>query len=474
MSGEKRTPIQILQDQMLDNRRQLYDIQQQRDRLQQSLNNMQTENAAKYAALRTELEKRDQKMAAVANSLKSELRNQAAEHQQQMAQQRQQVLQEMQDLEVRVDQKVENLRNWTKGKLDEQRREYQRISQLQQQQINNLKIDIEQINRREEHREKRATVYLSDLEQLIQAADQYLPHQRFAPGHLDKIKRQLEAARRQLREDVPAAAIATIQRAHFELMDLEEDIMNKEMEFEMTYRTVADAVGALFTAVRQNRQIKLENNATLQEADFWTNGRYQVLEDKIKAVREHIDQNQSTLTTVQLNNYLNDLEQFSREQETLVNEAVERIISSQLRAEIGDVVIEKLEAQGYRVQNGQRGYSTSDQREPYMIKLSNVLGTEIVTVISPNEKTYENTLSINTYNEEHMDDEGKRKRNTDLLVALREGGLHAGETICNDQGIHEFYDVENLIKQGSKKLPKQVVQQASDLSVPSSAKTTNK
>lgn len=464
MSGEKRTPIQILQDEMRQNRQQLYSIQQQRDQLQQELNRVCNENAAQITGLRKELEQRDQKQAAVVGELKSDLRDMASRHNRQLTEQRNRLMKEMQEQETRTGQQIEDLRSWASNRLQEQRTEYRRISQEQQQQINSLKRDIENINRREDNREQRAREYLGDLELLIRATAENLPHERYTPGRLQKITRQLDAARIQLQEDVPAAAIATVQAAHFDLMDLEEEIHCLETEYEMTYRTVADAVGALFASVRQNRQIRLEEDATVQEANYWTNGDYQKLEDRIGTIKEKLEQNKQQLTTPQLQALLDDLETLTKEQEGLITDAVERIISSQLRAEMGDVVIEKLEQQGYRIKNNECGYAENDQRSAYMIKLSNVADTEVVAVISPHEKTYQNILSINTYNEDVNDETAKRRRNADILTALREGGLQLGETQCNEQSIEEFYDVGNIIKEGGKKLPKQVLQKAASLS----------
>ncbi|TVL99005.1 MAG: hypothetical protein CV087_19675 [Candidatus Brocadia sp. WS118] len=474
MSGEKRTPIQILQDDMRENRRQLHSIQKQREQLHAELKKVQKQNKAEVTTLKTQLNERSRKQEAAIGTLKSEMRDMATQHSRQMMEQRNAIMQELEDLEMRTDDKVENLRDWARERLEEQRTEYRRISQEQQLQINILKRDIEQINQREENREQRAKDYLADLEVLIRSAEENLPHERYAQGRLDKIKRQLAAAQRQLNEDVPAATIATVQNAHFDLMDLEEEILRKETEYEMTYRTVADAVGGLLSAVRQNRNIHLEDSDNAQEADYWTEGRYLNLEERIAETKKHIEQNRHLLTVEELNRYLDDLEALTSEQEKLVEEAVERIISSQLRAEMGDTVVETLGRQGYRIKNNECGYSENDQRGSYMVKLSNVAGTEIVTVISPDEETYQNVISINTYGDEVYDEAATRKRSEDIRNALTQGGLQLGETQCNEQSISEFYDVENLIKKGGKKLPKQVLKTASGLASSSETKTASK
>jgi|GEM_PF-3428169 len=466
MSGEKRTPIQILQDTLHHNSQQLYDAKQQTQRLQEEIKNIRRENVSQLQQLSTQLEQRHKRQAKAILSLKSDMKEIAEEHSRQLGEQQRRVMEEMQALESRTDEKVENLRSWTQHRLEEQRRDHRRVAQQQQQDINRLKSDIEKINLREDYREQRARDYISDLDTLICAADVNLPYERYAPGRLDKIRRQLETARKQLADDFPAAVISTVQKAHFDLMDLEEEVLRKDMEFEVTYRTVADAIGGLLAAVRKNRQIRLEDDAIHQEADYWTQGRYQVLENRIEDKKNYIQENKSSLTTEALTEYLDDLEELTGQQEKLISEAVERIISSQLRAEMGDIIAEKLCQQGFDVKPGERGYADSDQRNAYMIKLQNVAGTEIVTVISPDEKTYQNMLSINTYGEDTQDDKARQQRNKDILSSLRQEGLQMGDTISGEQGVEEFYDVKNLIRQGAKKLPSQVLQKAEGLSSP--------
>lgn len=468
MSGEKRTPIQILQDEMRENRQQLYNVQKHREQLQRELSNVRQEHASQWTSLSVQMAERDQKQSAVVNSLQSDMREMCIRHSKQLSEQRKTLMNELYALESRTDKRIENVRSWASDQLEKQRGEYQRISQQQQKQINSIRQDIARINNREDNRENRAKVYLSDLELLIKFTDENLPHDRYAPGGLDKIKRQILAAKRQLSEDIPAATIATVQAAHFDLLDLQEEIQRKETEFEITYRTVADAIEALFNTVRHNRQIELEGSAVQNEADYWTQGRYKNLEERVQEIKDHIENDKDRLSTTELNSCLSELESLSQEQDRLIAEAVERIISSQLRAEMADIVIEKMEQQGFRIKNDERGYLQSDQRGPYIVKLANVAGTEIVTMISPEKKTYQNILSINTYNEDVYDDESRRLRNVDILQSLQEGGLKIGATQSYQNSVQEFYDVKSLIKKSGEKLPKQVLQRIKGLSSPES------
>lgn len=466
MSGEKRTPIQILQEDMRATRRQLYSIQKQRERLQQDLKQVRKEGQKEVKALKRQFEARSEKQEKAVQNLKSELKDMAVKHNQQLNEQRTAMLGSIGESEERTDEKIENLRAWTKDRLREQKREYRAIAQQQQKEINLLKRDIENINKREDNREQRARDYIVDLEILINAAEENLPDEaRYnVSKRIERIQRQVEAAKHQLVEDSPQATIATVQAAHFELMDLEDEILRQEAEFEMTYRTVADSIGGLFTSVRNNRNIKLEEAAPEQEADYWTDGQYQNLEQEIEEIRSYIKNHKPELTIEELNDYLDQLEELNEQQEKLIEESVERIISSQMRAEMGDAVINTLRDQGYRIKNDECGYAEEDQRGAYLIKMSNVAGTEVVTIISPDEETHRNILSINTYGAEVYDEKVTQSRNLDIRKALKEAGIQLGETECNETGIEELYDVENLIRQGGKKLPRKVLKAARGLS----------
>lgn len=469
MSGEKRTPIQIVRDEMHSMRNQVYNIQKHRERLEKNIKKAQQENRQHIQQLHHELEARDQKREQAINGLESDMKDLAQKHHQALRKQRKEfiaaqtkqrdeLIVEIAESEGRSAKRIENLREWTHESLQSQRQEYLNIARQQQQQIDNIKGDIRVINQREENRQERASYYISDMKKLISAVDRDL-FEKFALGKLEKVERQIALAEQQLASDIPSAAIGTAQSAHFALMDLDQEVQDKEAEFEMYHSTAVDAIAALLENVRENRQIQLEEDAATQEANYWTDGKYEDLLGRISKLRDRLAQDKTQLSLEEVNYILDNISELSLEQEATMKDAVERIISSQLRAEMGDTVVDALSQRGFRVVKGESGYSENDQRQPYLVKMHKKDGPQIVTVIAPDGESHKNIISVNTYGDRFHNEEAEQQRNTEIRQAFEKQGLKLGETECNDIHIAEFYDVKSIIEEG-RGIPESVKKKA--------------
>ncbi|MEK7256003.1 MAG: hypothetical protein AAB316_14725 [Bacteroidota bacterium] len=446
MSGQKKTPIQILREDLDVARKQICDLSAQRKNMTDELQRAREEGKAQVANLQTQMEKRRQEQAKVVENLQSDIKEVAAQHHRDMAAHREEFVREMLSLETRTDQKYESLRDWTHNRLEHQRAEHNRLALRQQRQNRELKRQIEQIQQREETRSAKAKDYVSDLQRLVESAEQNLPHEKFAPGKMEKIRRQLAAAERQWQEDLPATAAATAQQALFDLMDLEEEVMKKELDFELLHGAAIECTSGLFEAVRRNRMVEVQSGAAGQEVNFWTEGRYDKMELEIAEVKQRLETEKNTLDADEIQSMLIRLDEMAGRQESLIKEAVERIISSQLRAEMGDSVVDTLNKQGFRMVLDDCGYFEQDQRKAFTVNMQNRSGTKIVTVISPDEKTYENIMSVNTYDEHIYDENVLTTRSEEILSALRGAGLQTGATICSEQGAPEFYEPKKFLQ----------------------------
>lgn len=471
MSGEKRSFLQIIRDSFNSIRNQVYSASQHRQRLQDELNRARVERTSHIQSLQTQMDQRSIKYDAAINSLESNMRSMAEQHHNAIKRQRQEfiavqerqrneLLEEIAKSDLRSDLKIEDLRNWTEESMIRQRNEYLQIAKGQQKEISQIKTEIAAINQREHVRRDRAEAYIRDLKKMIDVVDQNIPHQKFAPGKLDKIRRELSAAEVQLAEDLPPAVVATVQQAHFHLMDLEEEVLQMESEFNIKYTEALNFVSGLLKSVRQNRFIKLEEDGIKQEADYWTNNRYSELEKEVETIKKVLIENKDEMSKKDVEDIFEKLFEYPKKQEKLLEEAIDRIVSSQVRAEMGDSVINALKEHGFEIIENEIGYAKNDQRNPYLIKLENAAGTEVVTVISPSEETHQNILSVNTYGAIH-NEEAEQLRNQAILAAFQKGGIEmTGRTECNPVGIKEFYNVEEILQENSPGIPSTVLKKA--------------
>lgn len=472
MSGQKKTRVQLLRDDLKATRNQVYSLQNQRKKLSKSFSRAKKENQARIRNLENRVEQRSKAYGRAISSLQSDMRSMAERHQESMTRQRtefiraqerqrEELLHELAASEERTNIRIDELENWTAGRLAEQRAEYRNIAERQQSQLESLKKDIQQINEREQNRHDRASSYYNDLKTMIEVTEGSIPHDQFAPGKIDRIKRQMNAAANHIDQDLPSAAIAVIQQAHFDLMDLEEEVQRKEMEFDLVYNTALEAFHAILENVKSNRSISFEGEEDAEhEADFWTQGQFSELQQKIEKKKKVLESTKEQLSVEEIERMISEVHSYHREQEQLISEAVERIISSQGRAEMGDVIISTLKERGFELVVGQNGYDQGDQRRPYMIKVENLSGTKIVSVISPDDETHENIISINTYDSKTHDEVAEKFRNEEILNSLKNYGLSVGETECLAESVREFYDVEELVKSNSTGIPKKGLERA--------------
>jgi myosin heavy subunit len=484
MSGEKRTPIEILQDELRAVRNQVFNINKQRKQLLRDLANVRKENSGQISQLEKRMAKRDQTYQKAIDGLQSNMKSMAQEHHQAMQaqrlefidrqkQQKNELLKELADSEERTNEKIENLQNWTAEHLNKQRSEYLEIADKQQKQLNTLRQEITTLNKKEANRQEYAASYLEDLSSMIKVADENLPHKKYAPGKLDKITRQLDAARSNVLNDIPTAAIPMIQQAHFDLMDMEKEILQKEAEFELIYEMTLENAKALLENVQKNRKISLEEDedGIEHETNYWTNGKFDTLKTGIQEIKENLEANKESLSIEEVNSLLGQLSENIKKQETIINEAVERIISSQYRAEMGDVVVESLEKQGFIMRPDETGYTERDQRKPYLIKLENRAGTKVVAVIAPDEATNKNTISLNTFDNAIHDEAAEELRNEEIRDALAKGGLELGDTICNPSNVEAFKDVKSILEKGGKGIPRKTLEQVGILNSQTTSKS---
>jgi len=249
------------------------------------------------------------------------------------------------------------------------------------------------------------------------------------------------------------------------------EVQNASERFERIYSLSLENANALLNNVRKNRTLEMEegDSSSKQEVDYWTDGRFSTLEQTVEEQLEQLKTQKEELNFENCEKALDYLGQFAHEQEQLINEAVERIVSSQVRAEMGDVVVNVLEDQGFSLSNDEVGYTENDQRKSYLFKLENRSGTKVVTVISPSEETYENVISINTYDGFH-DEAAERLRNREICQALSDSGLNPNETQCLPESVFEFKDVGSILKEDGKGIPQKALERTGMLNSQTTAK----
>ena len=479
MSGEKRSRLDILQDRLQAQTRKMTNLEAANNRLKESVKSAKQQRTKDLEKYKQEMDTRYASYDQMFKGLKGHVKQMEQAHQKSMESQRKyyettvhkmkaSLEEDLSNLENSFTQKLAEeknerinqmkiLRNWTTKQFEEQRKEYLGIAALHEEQIEAVTKNVMALQQKEKKNENYAKDFIADLEALLEHAGENLPFEKYASGDLDRIKGRVDRAKQSL-HNAPQAAIANANEAYFEFVEKRSLVIQKEQQFEHLHQITLETVRTLFENIRKNRKIELEANAGSLEVDYWTQGKFSDLEESILEKKTNLEEQKDKLSYEKVEQIFSDLEVLEQQQQELIDESLERVTSSQLRAEMADVVIGTLERQGFNVM--ENGYEKDDQRSVYMVKLKNIADTEIVVAIAPDDETHKNTISVNSYGPEAITEEATQERFTSIQKSLKQAGLQMGEITCNEKGIDALYDVENLIKHGGKGIPKKVLEQA--------------
>lgn len=487
MSGEKRRYIRVEEQQLQRLREQDSRLRSLQQDLPERLNAVREQARREFQQRLAPLEQRAQQQEQETQRLKSSLKNIEIETQKRLQQQRQEFQTGLREVEYRqqqaLQQETTRLESAIQQGLEQQRQEYLRITQQQRQeytrlidrqdqkftqliaqekqdreqgqkilqiQINQIVTDIDQERQR---KAKIAQDLLSDVEAIWEQINRNYQHQRFAPGRLDDLRGKLQIADNNIQAGVTEAAISITQQTYLDLADLRLELERKEQEWLLLYNAALEDLRSLIVEVQANRECEVEvgNGDEAEkfnlEVDYWVNGRLTEYQQKLHQLESQLTAGESTLTTEQVKEIAEKITALQPILGEIVEQAKLAILSSQLRAEIADKVVEVLSSQGYTLvdQNTDAVYEGNDWRNTYVVKVKNIAGDEVVTVVSPEKEFGVNSISINTFSPTIVDEKATQENASAIFDTLEEAGVKATSALeCNQQAKTEYQNLEEV------------------------------
>lgn len=373
------------------------------------------------------------------SAMESGFQQQRQEYLQLCNQQRQEYL----HLFSQQDEKFTNL-------IEAERKEREEIQEILQQQIDDVAADVAAERQR---KRQLATDLLADVEQIYQQIDRDYQHERFTPGQLQDLYRGIELAKSNLKNDIPESAISNSQQTYLQLADLRLALERKEQQWNLLYNAAWQDLQNLIAEVRANRECEIvvgegdEAESFQLEVDYWVEGRLSEYERELQQLQKRLETEASTLTIEQVEQLGEQIQQQQPRLGEIVEQAKLAILSSQMRVEIADRVVETLSQMGYSLENPDRDavYEGEDQRNTYVVKLKNIAGDEVVTTIAPGKDWGSNTISINTFNETLVD-EGVADQNSQAIFGNleAEGVKGEGEVERRQQPNTDYRDMQQV------------------------------
>ncbi|MBP1466483.1 hypothetical protein EYB53_012280 [Candidatus Chloroploca sp. M-50] len=333
---------------------------------------------------------------------------------------------------------AEQLRHETQVLMAEQSAQ---LTQLIDQERQTRETQIRAIHQRMESEQQRkdtlASSWIETAQILHDFIDRHYPHQQLAPNQLDRLARMIEQAQTNLAQGVAEAAVTMAQQAYGSLSDLRLELERLEREWQMWHIRSLETAREILALAQRNRTcpaMDLQANQLdiMIEVDYWTQGRLSALEAELNALITQITDTAQPLTTSELRQLAETaLPSMHARLEQTIAQARDAVISSQLRTNIADAVVQAFEEQGFQLQDDT--YEGEDQRHGFVAQVSHLDGSKVTVVVTPND-TGENNLNIHSYDAQQRPEHELRTRAEAIAKALRQRGLQTGAiTSVDDQ-----------------------------------------
>ncbi|MBC1238351.1 hypothetical protein [Nostoc sp. 2RC] len=465
MSGEKRRYVNVEEQELRRLREQDSRLRSLQRDLPERLNAIREETNRELQQRLAPLEQRSQQQEQEARKLKSNLAILELQTHQRLREQRKEFQKAIRDSESKQQEalksEVERLKDGMREGFNEQRRVFLEITAEQRKEYLELNQNLdrkftelideerqarEQLQQRlEQEKQDKATLaqdILDDVQTIWEQIDRNYQHQRFAPGKLNDLTREIKLAQNNIQNGVLEAAIATSQQTYFKLVDLRLELELKQYDWEIRYNAALEDLRSLIAEVQANQKYEIEigqgdeSQKFSLEVDYWTNGSLKKYEQELQEIQTRLQEGASSLTTEEIKEIADHIKNnLQHRLAEIVEQAQQEILSSQLRAEIADKVASVLARMGYRLVNDADAvYAQSDQRQAYLLRLKDATGGEVVTIISPDQEFGKNLVSINSQGK-ILRDEAAQKRNAEAIFdALKSQGIETpGTTECSEQ-----------------------------------------
>ncbi|MBG0851822.1 hypothetical protein I2W78_08185 [Streptomyces spinoverrucosus] len=322
----------------------------------------------------------------------------------------------------------------TRRRLQQQQKETERAIAAQRAETTRLAQEVEAFKEDRARAEDTVRTWLADARTMADLIDGELPHDRYAPGRLDRLRRRIATAEETAADGRFDAALAVAQETFHELSELRVDIEQRELERCLAQQEAIDALVQVETLAEQNRQRPVVGPDREQVAGYtldvvyWSEGEYdRVRQDTADALTRARDPQ----TGVDDLRALRDEEapRLERGLGETVERAGMRQLTSQMRVNLADVVAGTLaEIASYDLVEEESGYDGGDVRAKFRALLRHeVSGNEITVEIEQAGKDSDQcVIRVVSHDHDVTSEAELRSRADSVYRALREQGVPVG------------------------------------------------
>lgn len=338
----------------------------------------------------------------------------------------------MQKQEVRHVKDMDDLKKNINNRLKIQRKEYLEIEKKQQKDIKHIKTEINTIKNRDANTKGIVQTRLKDVITVLDDVIKNYPHTKYTPGKVDKIQNRLARANNDLQNkdaNLVSGVNASIWEAYDDIMELREEIIKKQAEFEREYEAALNHL-AMLLEISKDENLHLGKESLKKEIDkidYWTEGEFKKVTTQLNEMHKLLENNKNSLSFEEVKDLQQQISSLEQKQKEVLDKAIENVIKSQNRKGIAKNVTAALIKSGYQIVSA-NGYEGNDPRKKFevVVKKSQLENaTETIIIADENEK-----LIINTTDNVFPDEESARQESERITKAINPNHNDIGQVSC--------------------------------------------
>ena len=256
----------------------------------------------------------------------------------------------------------------------------------QQEQFKRLRNSIARSRRNEERKQQMAVQAFEAACTHLNSINATYDHEKYLPGVVPQISQDLENAHLNLEngffEAVLLASQQAYQRSSVARLQIENILLQKQLAYQSALAKAEQLIAQLeFT--RQVHAVDLDGNPLVENIDveYWSWGTWRDMGKECQRLSNLLRRSLDELELDQIDQILMQLESQEQQIPSLVSSARQNILSSQVRYNLAECIVEAFQQQGFFLVASQ--YQGNDQRQPYQTLLRDYTGSEITVQLAP-------------------------------------------------------------------------------------------
>lgn len=285
---------------------------------------------------------------------------------------------------------------------------------------------------------EQAEQWLENTNALLDAINTQFRHATFTPHMLGQLRQELLLSQSNFQQQNYQAAIASCQQTYLRSQQLRLQLEYHELTWHAYLNAARFAVSEAVAACECNQSPLLSFEETEDDVqsitvdvDYWTEGQLSAIQSDTSQLEWDLKYNAEQYDVATLQQFIQRAENWTQQSYQLVELAKEALIASQLRNNIGQTIEDALSDAGWEIIDAT--YEGEDFRAAVHVKLQNLAGDEIVTIIHPESGSGEdlnNRLRIAFFDRTTNDQGFRQERLRRITQLLRSEGLQCTEPQC--------------------------------------------